>query len=83
MNLLQKLSLMKKDVEEWRELVDSVMIDFNYDGAVFTPTVVDIPEGEDMVSGEYKIPGDAGNIKIKITDLLSETFEKVIEYGNQ
>lgn len=83
MNLLQKLSLMKKDVGEWRELVDSVMIDFNYDGAVFTPTVVDIPEGEDMVSGEYKIPGDAGNIKIKITDLLSETFEKVIEYGNQ
>jgi hypothetical protein len=83
MNLLQKLSLMKKDVEEWRELVDSVMIDFNYDGAVFTPTVVDVPEDDEMVSGEYDIPDDAGNIKIKITDLLSETYEKVIEYGNQ
>lgn len=83
MNLLQKLSLMKKDVDEWRELVDSVMIDFNYDGAVFTPTVVDVPEDDEMVSGEYEIPDDAGNIKIKITDLLSETFEKVIEYGNQ
>jgi hypothetical protein len=83
MNLLQKLSLMKKDVEEWRELVDSVMIDFNYDGAVFTPTVVDVPEGGEMVSGEYEMPDNAGNIKIKITDLLSETFEKVIEYGNQ
>lgn len=83
MNLLQKLSLMKKDVEEWRELVDSVMIDFNYDGAVFTPTVVDVPEHDEMVEGEYEIPEDAGNIKIKITDLLSEAFEKVIEYGNQ
>lgn len=83
MNLLQKLSLMKKDVEEWRELVDSVMIDFNYDGAVFTPSIVDVPEDDEMVSGEYEIPQDAGNIKIKITDLLSETFEKVIEYGNQ
>jgi adenine-specific DNA-methyltransferase len=83
MNLLQKLSLMKKDVEEWRELVDSVMIDFNYDGAVFTPSVVDVPEGDEMVIGEYEIPENAGNIKIKITDLLSETFEKVIEYGNQ
>lgn len=83
MNLLQKLSLMKKDVEEWKELVDSVMIDFNYDGAVFTPTVVDVPEDDEMVAGEYEIPEDAGSIKIKITDLLSETFEKVIEYGNQ
>lgn len=83
MNLLQKLSLMKKDVEEWRELVGSVMIDFNYDGAVFTPTIVDVPEDDEMVLGEYEIPEDAGNIKIKITDLLSETFEKVIEYGNQ
>jgi len=83
MNLLQKLSLMKKDVDEWRELVDSVMIDFNYDGGVFTPLLVDVPEGDEMVAGEYEIPKDAGNIKIKITDLLSETFEKVIEYGNQ
>lgn len=83
MNLLQKLSLMKKDVEEWRELVDSVLIDFNYDGAIFTPGIVDVPEDKEMVAGEYEIPKDSGNIKIKITDILSETFEKIIEYGNK
>lgn len=75
MNLLQKLSLEKTNVEEWRELVDSIKIDFNYDGAVFSPTVVDIPEGSDMVKGSYKIPTDAGTIKVKITDLLSESCE--------
>lgn len=83
MNLLQKLSLMKKDVEEWRELVDAIMIDYNYDGAVFMPTLVDVPQEDGLVAGEYKLPKDTGNIKIKITDLLSETYEKVIEHGKQ
>ena len=75
MNLLQKLSLEKTNVEEWRELVDSIKIDFNYDGAVFTPSVIDIPEGKELVKGSYKIPADAGTIKVKITDLLSESCE--------
>lgn len=75
MNLLQKLSLEKTNVEEWRELVDSIKIDFNFDGAVFSPTVIDIPEGNELVKGSYKIPVDAGTIKVKITDLLSESCE--------
>lgn len=78
MNLLQKLSLEKTNVEEWRELVDSIKIDFNFDGAVFSPTVIDIPEGKDMVKGSYRIPADAGTIKVKITDLLSESCEITI-----
>ena len=75
MNLLQKLSLERTNVEEWRELVDSVKIDFNFDGAVFSPTIIDIPEGKNLVKGSYKIPADAGTIKVKITDLLSESCE--------
>lgn len=78
MNLLQKLSLEKTNVEEWRELVDSIKVDFNYDGSIFSPTVIDIPEGKDMVKGIYKIPADAGTIKVKITDLLSESCEVTI-----
>lgn len=34
MNLMQKLSLQKEYVEDWRQLVDSIMIDWNYDGVV-------------------------------------------------
>jgi site-specific DNA-methyltransferase (adenine-specific)/adenine-specific DNA-methyltransferase len=75
MNLLQKLSLEKTNVDEWRELVDSIKIDYNFDGAVFSPTVIDIPEGKELVKGSYKIPADAGTIKVKITDLLSESCE--------
>lgn len=75
MNLMQKLSLQKEYVEEWRQLVDSVMIDWNYDGAVMQPRTIDIPEKNELVKGVYDIPEDAGSIKVKITDLLSESLE--------
>lgn len=75
MNLMQKLSLQKEYVEDWRQLVDSIMIDWNYDGAVMQPSVTDVPGKNEMVSGIYDIPEDAGTIKVKITDLLSESLE--------
>lgn len=75
MNLLQKLSLQKEYVEDWRQLVESVMIDWNYDGVVMQPAVTDIPDKNNLVSGVYNIPDDAGTIKVKITDLLSESLE--------
>lgn len=78
MNLLQKLSIMKENVEDWRELVESIMIDWNYDGAVLEPSVIDIPDKKELVMGEYEIPKDVGNIRIKITDLLSESFEVIL-----
>ena len=75
MNLMQKLSLQKEYIEDWRQLVDSVMVDWNYDGVVMQPSVTDIPSKDEWVSGIYDIPSDAGTIKVKITDLLSESLE--------
>lgn len=75
MNLLQKLSLQKESVDEWRQLVESIMIDWNYDGVVMQPTVTDVPDKKELVKGIYDIPEDAGTIKVKITDLLSESLE--------
>lgn len=81
MNLLQKLSLQKENVEDWKELVESIKIDFNYDGSIFEPSLLDIPENNKIVLGEYDIPKDAGNIKVKITDLLSESLEMEVNNG--
>ena len=75
MNLMQKLSLQKEYVEDWKQLVESVMIDWNYDGAVMTPAVTDVPGKDEFVAGVYTVPKDAGVIKVKITDLLSESLE--------
>lgn len=76
MNLLQKLSQTKDTVSDWREMVESIMIDWNYDGAVFQPALTDIPAKNELVQGSYAIPEDAGTIRIKITDLLSESLER-------
>ncbi|AYJ46912.1 site-specific DNA-methyltransferase (plasmid) [Enterococcus casseliflavus] len=75
MNLLQKLSLDEQNVEDWKQLVESILIDFNYDGAVLNPTEIDIPDKKTFVKGVYDIPEDAGTIRIKITDILSESLE--------
>lgn len=75
MNLMQKLSLQKEYVEDWRQLVDSVMIDWNYDGVVMQPAVTDVPGKNEMVTGVYNIPEGCDTIKVKITDLLSESLE--------
>lgn len=79
MNLLQKLSLDKTAVEDWRELVESVFVDFNYDGKVLKPAITDVAEGKTLVKGEYDVPKGAGVIRVKITDLLSDVLELNVE----
>ena len=79
MNLLQKLSIEKTDVSDWKELAESIFIDWNYDGVTFSPETTDIPEKNELVKGEYEIPKSAGTIHIKITDLISESWEGNVE----
>lgn len=75
MNLLQKLSMEADAVEDWRQLVETIKVDWNYDGAVLTPAIVDAPDRKALVAGRYLIPADASTIRVKITDLLSESWE--------
>lgn len=75
LNLMQKLSLQREYVEDWRQLVESIMIDWNYDGVVMQPSVTDVPGKNELVAGIYEIPENYGTIKVKITDLLSESLE--------
>lgn len=79
MNLLQKMSIMKEKVEDWKTLVESIMIDWNYDGVIMQPTTIDIPDKNQLVVGIYDIPEDAGKIKVKITDVLSESLEMEVQ----
>jgi DNA modification methylase len=81
LNLLGKLSIQQEAIEDWREMVESIMVDWNYDGAVLEPKTVDIPGKNDLVQGRYPIPEDAGTIRVKITDLLSESLEMEVPHG--
>lgn len=80
-SLLEKLRQDGTEVENYREMVESIMIDTNYDGSVFEPKIVDIPDKKELVIGEYELPEDRGTVAIKITDLLSETYFEVISNG--
>ena len=60
-------------------MVESIMVDWNYDGAILQPAELDVPEKNELVSGRYKVPEDAGTVRVKITDLLSESWEGSID----
>jgi DNA modification methylase len=81
LNLLQKLSMDTDAVEDWRQLVETIKVDWNYDGAVLSPELIDAPDKNELVNGRYPIPEDASTIRVKITDLLSESWEGEIEHG--
>ena len=78
-NLLQKLSILDENVEDWRQLVETVAIDWNYNGDVLQPAVYDNPGKNELVQGHYPVPQDYGIIRVKITDLLSESLEMTLE----
>ena len=81
LNLLQKLSLMEDQIEDWRELVDSVLIDWDYNGDLLEPDIVDVPKDNNLVKGKYEVPENHGELRVKVTDLLSETLE--VSYNNE
>jgi hypothetical protein len=61
-------------VSDWRSMVDSVMIDSDYDGDVFNITLADVPEKKnDLVEGKYVIEAKTGaTVAVKVTDMLGE-----------
>jgi site-specific DNA-methyltransferase (adenine-specific)/adenine-specific DNA-methyltransferase len=83
--LLQKLQLEDdpEEIDDWRQLVEAVLIDPNYDGKVLKPAVQDIPGKKDMVSGVYELSltGPGQKIAVKIVDVLSEEYFEVLEVG--
>ena len=45
----------------------------------FSINIRAIPNKKEIVNGIYDIPEDAGTIRVKITDLLSESLEMEVE----
>jgi adenine-specific DNA-methyltransferase len=66
--ILERLRQQNKDnplfqpqVSDWRSMVDSVMIDADYDGEVFNITLADVPERKnDLVEGKYTVEAKKG-----------------------
>ena len=73
--LTQQAGLLKPKIDDWRAMVDCVMIDSAYDGKVFNVALSDVPEKKtDLVAGPYELPAPKGTttVAVKIIDMLGE-----------
>ena len=73
--LRQQDGLLAPHIDDWRAVVDAVMIDTSYDGNVFDITWADVPEKKtDLVAGRYELAAPAGEttVAVKIIDMLGE-----------
>lgn len=71
----QQTGVVQPKIDDWRQMVDSVMIDPAYDGKVFNIALSDVPEKkDDFVHGEYELdaPARTTTVAVKITDMLGE-----------
>jgi len=77
--ILQRLNMeqgvFRASIEDWRAVVDCIMIDTDYDGEVFNIALSDIPAKKtDLVEGRYEVqaPPEGSKVAVKIIDMLGE-----------
>jgi len=70
----------KKDqakVEDFRQIIDSVTIDVDYDGKLFNAEIMDLPEKKEIIQASYSYTySKAGKytVAVKIVDVLGEEY---------
>jgi hypothetical protein len=78
--LSQQTGVVKPHIDDWRSMVDCVMIDADYDGKVFNVCLSDVPEKKsDVVKGTYDLPAPKSGtrVAVKIIDMLGEEVVEV------
>ncbi|MGQ0669898.1 MAG: site-specific DNA-methyltransferase [Actinomycetota bacterium] len=73
--LAEHTGVVHPKIDDWRAMVDCVMIDASYDGEVFDIALSDVPERKtDLVRGGYELPAPGGKttVAVKIVDMLGE-----------
>ena len=74
--------LFKVKIPDFRCMIDTVLIDNNYDGKTFHIVYSDVPERkDDLVKGKYEIetPSSKTRIAVKIIDMLGEEVINVFD----
>lgn len=73
--LQSQAGLLQPKIDDWRAMVDCVMIDPAHDGKVFNIALADVPEKKtDFVQARYEldVPKGKTTVAVKITDMLGE-----------
>jgi adenine-specific DNA-methyltransferase len=80
--LQEQAGVLAPRVDDWRAMVDCVMIDPAFDGQVFNVALTDVPERKaDYVTGRYELPAPAGKttVAVKIIDMLGEEVVETVQ----
>lgn len=80
--LQREAGLLSPKIEDWRAMVDCVMIDPAFDGKVFNVVLSDVPQRKkDYVNGRYtlSIPAGKATVAVKIIDMLGEEILEKFE----
>lgn len=73
--LQEQAGLLKPKIDDWRAMVDCVLVDPDYDGKVLNVVVSDVPDRKsDLVAGRYEIPREQCGqaVAVKVIDMLGE-----------
>jgi len=78
---IENSKVLKRDyqakIKDFRQIIDSVAIDADYNGKLFNAEIMDIPSKREMIKAqynyEYKKAGDY-KVAVKIVDLLGEEY---------
>jgi len=72
----------KAKVEDFKQIIDSVAIDVDYDGKLFNAEIIDVPSKKEVVKTEYNWDYDkkgSYKVAVKIVDVLGEEYFEVIK----
>ncbi|KKW22578.1 MAG: adenine specific DNA methylase Mod [Parcubacteria group bacterium GW2011_GWF2_50_9] len=69
-------------VDDYRQVIDSVAIDVDYDGDLFNAEIIDVPAKNELIKGEYVLEyakKGKTTVAIKIVDVLGEEYFESFE----
>lgn len=67
----------KAKVEDFRQIIDSITIDVDYDGKLFNAEIMDLPEKKEVIATTYSYTYEKGGkytVAVKIVDVLGEEY---------
>lgn len=78
-SIIERLSndegILSVKIDDWRSMVDTVLIDTDYNGDTFNIVHTDVPEKKnDLVEGAYELdaPKEGSTVAVKLIDMLGE-----------
>jgi len=83
---IENEKMLKKEyqakVEDFRQIIDSVAIDVDYDGKLFNAEITDLPNKKEIIKGKYDwdyTKKGKYTVAVKIVDVLGEEYFETFE----